>query len=175
MPFLLPRSLVRTAPFTQGHVEAAALIGDIYYWGKGVAVDYERALAGYKIGAEGGDASCQNQLGSMSEQGKGIDSPDYEQALMWYEKAAAQDHAIACNNLGVRFREGRGQASSWRRARELYQRAIKLGCAQAIESAQVLTESIADVSTSPLLSPLPPPPHPPHLPFRSAPSWTSGS
>ena len=65
MPFLLPRSLVCTAPSTQGHVEAAALFGGIYYWGQGVAVDYKRAMAANKIGAEGGDAVSQFQLGGM--------------------------------------------------------------------------------------------------------------
>ena len=55
MPFLFPRSLVCAAPSTQGHMEAAAIIGGIYYWGQGVAVDHKRALAAYKIGVEGGD------------------------------------------------------------------------------------------------------------------------
>ena len=95
MPFLLPRSLVCTAPFTQGHIQAAAIIGTIYSFGQGVAVDYKRAMAAYKIGAEGGDADCQYMLGSMLHDGEGIDSPDYEQALVWCGKAAAQDHALA--------------------------------------------------------------------------------
>ena len=54
-----------------------------------MAVDYVRALAGYKIGAEGGNADCQFNLGNKYYNGEGIDSPDYEQALVWYEKAAA--------------------------------------------------------------------------------------
>ena len=100
MPFLVPRSLVCTAPSTQGHIEAAGFIGCIYYWGQGVAVDYKRALAAYKIGAEGGNATSQNQLGFMYQNGQGIDSPDYKQALVWYEKAAAQDLPDAINSLG---------------------------------------------------------------------------
>ena len=91
MPFLFPRSLVCTAPSTQGHIEAAELIGSIYYWGQGVAVDYKRAMAGYKIGAEAGNATCQHQLGFMlSEERYGVDV-DYKQGLVWFEKAAAQD------------------------------------------------------------------------------------
>ena len=57
-------------PFTplplQGHILAAQAIGDIYYWGKGVAIDYPRAMAAYKIAAEAGDATSQSQVGTMS-------------------------------------------------------------------------------------------------------------
>ena len=59
MPLLLPRSLVCTAPSTQGRIRAAALIGSIYRYGQGVAVDYARAMAAYKIGAEAGEAYSQ--------------------------------------------------------------------------------------------------------------------
>ena len=116
MPFLLPHSLDCTAPSTQGHVEAAAFIGFIHYWGQGVAVDYERAMAAYKIGAEGGNAACQNQLGCMLEQGLGTGPPDYKQALVWYERAAAQDQPNAFGNLGGMAFRARGQQPSCRRA-----------------------------------------------------------
>ena len=90
MLFLFPRSLVCTAPSTQGHLDAAELIGSIYCFGHGVAVDDRRALAAYKIGAEGGNVLCQYNLGKLNCEGRGIDSPDYEQALVWLEKAAAK-------------------------------------------------------------------------------------
>ena len=166
MPFLIPRSLLCTPPFTQGHVEAAACIGAIYYWGQGVVVDHNRALAAYKIGAEGGNAYCQNQLGSMYYLGRGIDSPDYKQAVVWLEKAAAQGQANALNNLGVMADQGLGQQPSWRRAREHYQRAIELGYQRAIPSIQGLDDLIQKVTRSHAgdnsgLRSLPhPPPHP---------------
>ena len=176
MPFLLPRSLVCTAPSTQGHIEAAATIGCIYYWGQGVAVDYVRALAAYKIGAEGGNAYCQHQLGCMLQYGQGVDSPDYEQALMWLEKAAAQGLPPAYNQLGTMAHEALGQERSFRRAREHYQRAIDLGSEMAAKNMQNLTDDIQKVTRShandcTLAWPPPPPPPPPSSP----PSWTSGS
>ena len=89
MPFLTLRSLVCTAPSAQGHVEAASLIGCIYAFGQGVAIDYERATAAYKIGAKGGHAGCQTELAFMlSNDYYGCDVTDYEQALVWCEKAA---------------------------------------------------------------------------------------
>ena len=124
------------------------LTANIYYVGQGVAVDYKRAIAAYKVGAEGGLAWCQNNLGNMFQYGQGIDSPDYEQALVWFEKAAAQDHPYAVGELGMMLMnfDGNGVNPSWRRARELWQRAIELGHSEAVENMQTLTEAIQKVS-----------------------------
>ena len=146
MPFLLPRSLVCTRPSTQGHIKAAGLTGSIYYWGQGVAVDYKRAMAAYKIAAEGGDAHCQNELGYMLQDGRGIDTPDYKQALVWLKKAAAQDHPTAVGQLGTMYGEGKGVTPSYRRARELYQRLNELGHPEAVKAMQNLTRNIQMVS-----------------------------
>ena len=43
-----------------------------------MAVDHPRAMAAYKVGGEGGDASCQWQVGHMYCFGHGVDV-DYEQ------------------------------------------------------------------------------------------------
>ena len=45
----------------QGHIPAALAIGFAYCWGQGVAIDYPRAMAAYKIGAEAGNAASQHQ------------------------------------------------------------------------------------------------------------------
>ena len=124
---------------------AALFTGGIYFWGQGVAVDYKRALAAYKIGAEGGNASCQYNLGYMLQQGRGVDSPDYKQALVWFEKAAAQDHPRALNSLGVMARSGLGQKPSYRRAREFCRRALELGDQQAMAGMQILKREIQQV------------------------------
>ena len=145
MPFLLPRSLVCTAPSTQGHILAAALIGGIYNWGQGVAIDYPRALAAYKIAAEAGDAVSQHQLGFMHRDGLGV-AQDNEEALRWLEKAAAQDCAHAIDSLGQMYFVGKGVAPSLRRAREYFARAIELGDSQARVNMQNLTRNIANVT-----------------------------
>ena len=167
MPFCF-RSLICTAPSTQGHVEAAWLIGIIYYFAQGVAVDYKRALAATKIGAEGGNVYCQHQLGYMLMHGHGMDSPDYTQALVWLEKAAAQDHRDAVAQLALMIDAGRGCLPSWRRARELNQRAIALGCEKATRNMQLLNDDIQKVTRSHAGNqsglPSPPPPSPPSSP-----------
>ena len=83
-------------------------------------------MAAYKVGAEGGDALCQNQVGFMYLEGRGV-AVDFLQARAWLEKAAAQGLPNAVNSLGGIYMLGMGVTHSWRRARELTQRAIEVG------------------------------------------------
>jgi TPR repeat protein len=167
----------------QGHIKAAEKVGSIYFFGQGAAIDYPRAMAAYKVGAEGGDATCQNQVGYMYNKGLGVEV-DYKQALAWLEKATAQDQPDAVCMLAAMYYNGEGVAPSWRRAREYYQRAIELGDSQAMEDMQALTKEIQEVmserSNHPATSRTPPdvsttPPHSSSLHTCSTPpSWTSG-
>ena len=112
-----------------------------------MAIDYPRAMAVYKVGAEGGRAVCQFQVGIMYCKGFGV-AVDYKQARPWIEKAAAQDHPNAVDALGGVYLRGEGVTPSWRRARELYQRAIELqlGSSMAVKNMQTLTESTQKAS-----------------------------
>ena len=83
----------------QGHLEAAAHLAGVYYWGQGVAVDYPRAMAAYKVSAEAGLAVCQYQVGCMYLMGYGVTAVDYQQARAWLEKAAAQGFPEAFGQL----------------------------------------------------------------------------
>ena len=130
----------------QGHIEAAAFVGCIYYWGQGVAVNYPRAMAAYKVAAEGGDVGCQWEVGYMYYYGLGVDV-DYAQALPWIEKAAAQDDPSGIGQLGVMYFDGKGVTTSWRRAREYYERAIELGDSMSVKNMQRLTQSIQNVTS----------------------------
>ena len=138
-------TLTATPHVRQGHILAAQAIGECYYWGKGVAIDYPRAMAAYKVGAEGGDAASQHQIGHMYYKGRGGVDVDFKQARAWFEKAAAQEFPNAVGQLGVMYDDGRGVSGSWRRAQELYQRAIELGSSKAADHMQALTEEIRQV------------------------------
>ena len=76
---------------------------------------------------------------------------DFEQARPWIEKAAAQDYPNAVGLLGGMYFEGEGVTPSWRRARELYERAIELGNSEAMTNMQTITESIAEVTNLSLI------------------------
>ena len=110
-----------------------------------MAIDYLRAMAAFKVGAEGGHAGCQYMVGMMYCQGLGV-AEDYKQARPWLEKAAAQDYPNAVGALGVMYKNGKGVTPSYRRARELYQRAIELGDSMSVKNMQTLTTDIQKVS-----------------------------
>ena len=110
-----------------------------------MAIDYPRAMAAYKVGAEGGDAVSQHQLGWMYCKGRSGVDVDFKQARAWFEKAAAQDNPAAVGELALMHVRGEGVTSSWRRARELCQRAIELGDQMAARNMQDLTEGIQQV------------------------------
>ena len=102
-------------------------------------------MAAYKVGAEGGYAVCQYQVGFMYYNGLGV-AVDFKQALPWLEKAAAQDHREAVGQLRVMYMYGEGVTPSWRRAREHYQRAIELGDSLSVKEMKILTNNIQNVS-----------------------------
>ena len=149
-----------------------------------MAVNYVRAMAAYRIGAEVGDRLCQHQLGYMYYMGRGGVDVDYKQAVAWFEKAAAQDHPAAVNMLGVCAFEGNGMTPSYRRAREYFQLAIDLGFSRAVKDMHVLTSDIQQVTHCPpgirsrLRIPHGAPPRilirSTHRKHRAPPSWTSG-
>ena len=114
-------------------VQSFVGIGSIYNF-----ANCAKAMAAY--GAEGGHTLC-----ASIYNGLGV-AVDYKQARAWIEKAAAQDHPDAVGQLGVMYDDGKGVTPSWRRARELYKRAIELGNSQAVKNMQTLTESIQNVS-----------------------------
>ena len=103
-------------------------------------------MAAYKVGAKGGYAVCQYQVGTMYYHGDGVDV-DYAQALPWFEKAAAQDEPNAVGQLGCMYCDGEGATPSWRRAREYNERAIELGDSKSVENMKILTEAIQNVTS----------------------------
>jgi hypothetical protein len=81
----------------------------MYANGQGVCRDDIMAAAWYRLAADQGDASAQNNLGIMYANGQGVPQDD-EQAVHWYRLAAEQGHALAQYNLGGMYNSGRGVA-----------------------------------------------------------------
>lgn len=82
--------------------------------------DYAGVLAACKPAAEAGDASCQNFLGILYAEGKGVKA-DPAEAARWFRRAAEQGNGYAALNLGIAYQEGEGvpkdiaQAEKWLR------------------------------------------------------------
>jgi TPR repeat protein len=81
--------------------------GDNYYYGRGVPVDYARALEWYRKAADQGSPKGQYNVGWMFANGRGVPANDAE-AVEWYRKSADQGYPDAQNDLGLMYDSGRG-------------------------------------------------------------------
>ena len=71
----------------QGNAEVQNLLGEMYFLGKGVKQDYQKAAEWYRKAAEQGRANSQYNLGFMYENGQGV-KQDFQEAAKWYRLAA---------------------------------------------------------------------------------------
>lgn len=100
-----------SAPVSAGPFEdvlAAAQVGD-----------YATVLRLLRPLADQGNATAQNNLGRMYENGQGVPQ-DYAAAVSWYRKAADQGHADAQNLLGLMYENGRGVRRDYVQAHKWY-------------------------------------------------------
>ncbi|KAJ1297878.1 hypothetical protein BS78_01G411600 [Paspalum vaginatum] len=76
----------------QGNEHAALLIGDAYYYGRGVARDYDRAAEAYMHARSQSNAQAIFNLGYMHEHGHGLPL-DLHLAKRYYDQAVEVDSA----------------------------------------------------------------------------------
>ncbi|KAJ3681662.1 hypothetical protein LUZ60_014235 [Juncus effusus] len=74
----------------QGNEHAALLIGDAYYFGRGIDRDYERAAEAYEHARSQSNAQAMFNLGYMHEHGHGLPS-DLHLAKRYYDQALEVD------------------------------------------------------------------------------------
>lgn len=84
----------------------------------------ETAAKELRASAEAGDASAQNRLGLLYDEGKGVPQNPI-QAKEWFEKAAMQGHVGAQLNLGTLYLEGKGAPQSAQMALVWFSRAAE--------------------------------------------------
>uniref|UniRef100_A0ACD5TWV9 Uncharacterized protein n=1 Tax=Avena sativa TaxID=4498 RepID=A0ACD5TWV9_AVESA len=91
----------------QGNEHAALLIGDAYYYGRGVGRDYERAAEAYMHAQSQSNAQAMFNLGYMHEHGHGLPL-DLHLAKRYYDQAVEVDSAaklpvmLALSSLWIR-------------------------------------------------------------------------
>ncbi|KAL5218464.1 hypothetical protein ABZP36_019148 [Zizania latifolia] len=91
----------------QGNEHAALLIGDAYYYGRGVGRDYERAAEAYMHAQSQSNAQAMFNLGYMHEHGHGLPL-DLHLAKRYYDQAVVVDSAaklpvmLALTSLWIR-------------------------------------------------------------------------
>lgn len=109
-----------------GDGAAASILGDHYRTGDLVLQDDAMAFRWYSRGADLGDASAQNNLGSMLLNAIGCERAP-NQAVYWYRKSAEQGLAIAQYNLGKRYYHGDGVEQDYAEARKWLEKAANQG------------------------------------------------
>ncbi len=74
--------------------------------------DYATAMKELRPLAEKGDATAQDYIGFMYDNGEGV-PVDYKQAAEWYRKSAEQGNVIAQHNLAMLYGNGLGVQQDW--------------------------------------------------------------
>ena len=94
----------------QNNHEAMRMLGDIYYFGSGVSVDYAAAFNWYQNAVndpEKADDIAECMIGDCYYNGNGVEKDD-NQAFLWYQKAAEKDNPDAQYKLGNCYYHGDG-------------------------------------------------------------------
>ncbi len=84
-------------------------IGNKYYYGEGVAQDYNEAVKWFRLAADQGDAVAQCSLGAMYETGDGVPK-DHSEAIRLFSLAAQQGQREALTRLRVAANQGNSDA-----------------------------------------------------------------
>ncbi len=105
------------------------------------------AIAELMKRAEQGDASAQDNLGSMYYNGRGV-SQDYKEALRWYRAAAEQGDASAQYGLGFMYYNGQGVPQDYIQAHMWYNLAASDLTGDDREVAVKNRDSLAENMTS---------------------------
>ncbi|MGV8996114.1 MAG: tetratricopeptide repeat protein [Parvibaculaceae bacterium] len=108
---------------------AAFRLAEEYFDAKVVKRDVAESLKYYVIGAEGGDARAQMDLGSMYDKGWGV-TKDEKLAAKWYEASAKQGMAEAEYNIATMYQDGVGVVKDDVKAYMYYLLATKNGFPQ---------------------------------------------
>ncbi|MDE7414431.1 MAG: sel1 repeat family protein [Muribaculaceae bacterium] len=109
--------------------EAQFYIGNLYFWGEGVAQDQQEAVKWYKRAGEQGHQWAQCILGGIYFDGL-IVTQDYQEALNWYKKSANQGNSMAEVGVGNIYANGFGVTRDDKEAVKWYRKAANRGYAK---------------------------------------------
>ena len=109
-------------------MDAQFLMGQFYYSGKGVGVDFSEAAAWYHKAAVQCHAEAQVSLAEMFRTGRGVPESAVE-AVRWYKRAAQQSHVRAQWRLALCYEKGHGVDKDLKAAIAWYRKAQANGWA----------------------------------------------
>lgn len=121
----------------KGEQKAQYNLGLIYYEGKLVKQDYEKAFYWFTKSAEQHNDKAQYNLGVMYANGQGVQK-NFKNAYYWFFKAAKKGNTDAKYNLGVMYSSGQGVEKNNAAAISMYVDASRAGHIQAPYNIAVL-------------------------------------
>ncbi|MEM1349021.1 MAG: tetratricopeptide repeat protein [Myxococcota bacterium] len=110
----------------EGNTARCNELGQMYFKGKGLEPDPERAFELFEASCHGGDMKGCANLAILLERGTGAPR-DVERALILNQQACASEVLIACTNLGVMLLGGKGIKKDLDRARGIFELACTKG------------------------------------------------
>jgi TPR repeat protein len=113
--------------FYLGHVEAAYVLGEIYYNGVDTPKDVKKAFDWYMKAAVFQHAEADVAVAQMYATGEAEGGPDLVKALGWYAQAAQSDHPEGLHALAVAFDKGEGAPANAQMALTFYKLAAVNG------------------------------------------------
>lgn len=121
-----------------GNVEAALILGQLYYRESSYYADYREAFIWFKIAADRGSIPGQFRVACMYAQGRGV-GKNLIQAEHYFVKCAIAGHGLAAFNLGIFYENGDGVKKSLSEAVALYSKAADAGVIEAkVRLAKIL-------------------------------------
>ncbi len=127
-----------------------ASVGKVFYWGIGVARDFDQALVFFQRAAAQDDARSEAYLGLMYSQGQGVVKDDAV-AASWFRKAAEQNDEIGQLYLGKAYVEGAGVPVDFVQAHLWFSLAIQ-GRGQEAQARYLREQIAAKMSASEIAS-----------------------
>jgi len=110
----------------QGHAGAQYSLGNCYYYGQGVPMDFVKAAEWWQKSAEQGNAQAQNTLGMCYLNGNGVTKDDAK-SFEWTRKSAEQGDANGQCRLGNHYFKGMGVPKDYAKALEWYRKSVDQG------------------------------------------------
>lgn len=106
-----------------GDPYAPYLLGTMYEYGLGTAINLDEAYKQYKSAGENNIAESYNKIAQFYQDGKGT-SKDIEQSVEWYKKSAELGDKYAQYSLGLLYENEEG-IKDWRQAVDYFEQAAE--------------------------------------------------
>jgi SEL1 protein len=112
----------------KGDVNAQVGLGQIYFQGgRGIEVDYQKALHYLQMAAKAGNSHALAYLGKMYVEGSETVPADNSTALQYFQRAAQANNPIGMSGLGLMYMYGRGVDQDYTKALKYFTMAADQG------------------------------------------------